>query len=220
MSNQLPDGCVLFTIYNNSNVPLTARLVQDSRIVKDKHVQVGIVNYYDAGTDPDIVNAIMPGKADTQKYGIVGQPTETVTLVAALFADGTTFGDRVGCQILIDRRAYILQLQKEAVNMLETASQQHMPRSWLIATFNNFKTEHLRTTPTFDYNISFGFIRASAAAEYKRIVTLLSATILENLNFNGPGASTSLEGVENALLEKLHAKQTILMKSMPDSANK
>jgi len=108
-SEVLPDGHVRFQIENRSRVPITALAVVGIRTPIKPGRHETSVRYFDSVLDPLFEKDLMPGQ--TYSFTLFGPnpPPDTmrreVTLKAALFADGTIWGDAEWTQRLLLRRS-------------------------------------------------------------------------------------------------------------------
>lgn len=117
------DGEAVLT--NQSNAPIIAYIFEIFRepcnpIEADRHIFVG----YDAGTTPD-GKGIQPFASRTQNIGASrcnkdgAHSPAKASLKAALFADGTKFGDERWVAILVQARKFELHRIDGAINALK-----------------------------------------------------------------------------------------------------
>ena len=95
--------------------------------------------YYDSLTDPQFARPIPAGQEVTLPYRIGGNGYfAKVAVGAGVFADGSTFGERVTVQHILDRRNFTLVSLKKSISELQQASADKLTREQIV---NNFTRE-------------------------------------------------------------------------------
>ena len=150
-TNELADGRVALTVRNISQMPIRACLVTDEHVNERGQIIAKGFHYYDSVTDPRTANPILPGQEKSFTYGGRGGTPPVVKVVAAIYEDGTSYGDQDGVKLILERRKYILQVIEEALSILEAASRQHAEREQLIERFKVFGEEHTKTAPDYEH---------------------------------------------------------------------
>ncbi|HXS93573.1 MAG TPA: hypothetical protein VN736_03145 [Candidatus Limnocylindrales bacterium] len=92
--------------------------------------------YYDALTDPQYAKAIPAGQDFTLPFRVGGNGFYAkVAVGAGIFADGTTFGERVTLQHIFDRRNFMLVSLKKSIAELQQVGEDKLTREQIIVQF-------------------------------------------------------------------------------------
>lgn len=203
-TEQLSDGRVALSVRNNSQVPLLACLITQAHFYDSGRVGAKGLVVFDAVTDPRSMSPVLPGQAKSFTLGgRRGGKPPAVVLEAAVFLDGTTFGDQAGVRMIVNRRQYILRLAGEALSILEEAADQNMAREQLIARFKTFREEHTKAAPDIEHVL---------------LVNETSDTVLVNLTRGprgGDRGSVPVAQVVSHLALQLRVQEQDLLRSLP-----
>jgi hypothetical protein len=92
--------------------------------------------FYDSLTDPQMAHAIPPGGDIILPFRIGGNGMYAkVSIAAGIFADGTTFGERVTVQKILDRRNFMLVSLNKSIGDLNQAMKDRQTREQIAAQF-------------------------------------------------------------------------------------
>lgn len=125
---ELPDGHLRLSVLNSSGVPITALVALGTRKHLEKGTAVGSVRFFDSALDPFGRREINPGQTYIFTFFGPNPPPEQLKrdleLKAAIFADGTSWGDSQWVNTLLVRRSAAHRYNSEALQALETANSQ------------------------------------------------------------------------------------------------
>lgn len=122
----LPQGFVALEAINHSSVPVTALAVVGERELSGPVRKISSVRFFDSTLD---MFSDQPLKTDESHrfefFGPKPPPSEchsrSVAVKAALFADGSTFGEQKWISILLQRRRLAYHFDRQALDMLMEA---------------------------------------------------------------------------------------------------
>ncbi len=139
----LPAGRVQLTITNNSQQPITAFAIYTVFGPQARSIRI-VDSLINRGFDREV----MPG--DTQRFvfgGVVrlgvAVPPQKITLEAAVFADGSTFGDPQWIQAITRNRKTVYQNYATALRELQSARASKQTRGQIVGRFTALKEEAL-----------------------------------------------------------------------------
>lgn len=121
----LPRGYMRIEITNTSKTSITALAIVGIRTWQAQGISVRSVRFFDSVLNPYGHPQIAAGESyDFDVFGPNPPPeqlTRAVNLEAALFADGSTWGDPEWVAALVDRRSSALKYNNEALNAVDAA---------------------------------------------------------------------------------------------------
>lgn len=129
-------GSASLTVRNNGKSDLTGFLYIYT-LYRDPSGPANFTatGYYDSATDA-FAKPIPAGQEVTLPYRIGGSGFfAKVAIGAGIFADGTSFGERVTVQHILDRRNFMLVTLKKSIAELQQASQDKLTRDQIIGNF-------------------------------------------------------------------------------------
>ena len=122
------------TVRNHSASPIVAFSFVFTLRSPDSTVYNASNGYYDSAVDPRQQRPIPPnGSVNVPYYGGQRGLTPVINIEAALFADGTTFGQRNMVQTLMERRNFALVTINKSIGELKQAARDNLTREQLIA---------------------------------------------------------------------------------------
>ena len=121
-----PDGHVRLNVLNSSGSPITAIAAVGIRTLVAKPITVRSVRFFDSILNPYGPKEIMPDETYAFTFFGPNPPPDQITwdvqIKAAIFADGSTWGDPNWITILLLRRSSALKYDGEAMRAMEAAS--------------------------------------------------------------------------------------------------
>lgn len=175
----LPDGQTLFTVQNRSAKSITALAVEGTRtMLPPKKGSGRVVRYFDSianlGHDPEL------GPYQSHTFIIFGKspsPSEAsrdVELKAALFADGTSYGDPVWVNNLEDGRKFLSHCIENISQKLNAALASGEPSQSLVGELRQEETAQMKGAGSLDE-------RVIANRLYGSVTHYLSASFSEDI---------------------------------------
>lgn len=166
------DGHVYFKVENLSALPITAMVAVGTRTpLSGTGTQGTSVRYFDSVINSHIrsYNALMPHQ--TYTFSFFGprpaQVRKEVTLKAAIFADGTTYGDTDWISKLIDARRAMLADLEEGISMLQTARSSGETGEELIKNAESVKAARYQSKLTREEKMAAGQVYGNIAWSLK-----------------------------------------------------
>lgn len=141
------NGVLLIQVTNQSATPVTALLAEGDRSLRGSNRVIHSMRFFDVALDA-IAPPIEPGKSYAFKFFGPNPPQESLAirsaqLKAAIFADGSTWGDEESVQVLLDRRKLAYQCDTEALKAAMDAKMQHSSGAELMKQLDSIRTQHL-----------------------------------------------------------------------------
>jgi len=203
--NRPPDGSVTVQIANHHQAALTAYVLEVDRepVAANGPHGRGIL-YFDSLINPWQNKSFAPGETRTIRVaGPSRGPTPwqiTPTLKAAVFEDGTTFGDSDTVALVIAARKMFFEELGKAISLIQTAKAQGMSREELIREATRQQQADLA---------------GAQEPEEKRAVANPWGTLRTNLKRD---ASLPLENAEEAVLQMFMRLRQGLIQAKPSVA--
>ena len=146
-TESLPDGHVRLTVLNQSNIPITALAAIGTRTRLKDATRVKSVRFFDSVLNPFGPKDLVQNQSYTFVFfGPNPPPSEIerdVRLLAAVFADGSSWGDTDWISVLNQRRGWAKRYNSEALQLVESANSESDTREDLIG-----RIEQLRSAET------------------------------------------------------------------------
>ncbi len=208
-TTSLPDGWIEISITNLSNQAVTAFV-----LFSEHTPLVSTVRYYYTIKWVDSIfsphdRPIMPNETQRFKYGGPNPGPDRVrtevSLKAAVFADGTAFGDPVWGDRLIQGRKSLFEHFGKAIQALQLARARSASREELIRTFTETESAELSTTQT---------------PERQRGIRTAYGTVIANLQRSTTpnGAVIALDNIIDGVLREFLERRQRLLSSKPSIA--
>jgi len=148
----LPDGHVRLTAVNSSPLPITALAAVGTRTLIAKPVTVRSIRFFDSVLNPFGPREIMPNGRYSFSFSGTNPPADKIKqdiqLKAAIFADGSTWGEPEWISTLVLRRSAALKYNSEALQVIEAASSNGSTREELIGQLTQLQTEEKKAAGT------------------------------------------------------------------------
>lgn len=146
------DGHIRLGVVNTSGSPITALAAVGTRTLIAKPITVRSVRFFDSVLNPFGPKEIMPNGSYIFTFFGPNPPadqfTRDVQLKAAIFADGSTWGDAEWINILSLRRSSALKYSSEAMQIIETGSLDGSPREDLTRQLTQLQSDEMKAAKT------------------------------------------------------------------------
>jgi len=143
----------IMSIRNNGNSPITGFVISlDTLNNKNKLTKYYYDVYCDYGADHEVpkgasVEMALPYNVQASS----ATPLATPIFQAALFKDGTAWGDPIWIKDLVERRSVLLLRLKEAIGILQTASDQQLSKDDTLSRLQLRRDELARENAGFPF---------------------------------------------------------------------
>lgn len=125
------DGRVLLTVTNNSRAPVTAMVAIGTRTITATGATDKSVRFFDSVLSPFGPKNVLPTRSYTFTFFGPQPPpniiTRDVQLKAAIFADGSSWGESSWVRTLLLRRSSALRYNREVLKLVEQAGSAGTP---------------------------------------------------------------------------------------------
>ncbi len=200
----LPDGQTLFTVQNRSTQPITALAVEGTRtMLPPKKGSGRVVRYFDSVANLGHDSELGPYQSHTFIiFGKSPSPSEAsrdVELKAALFADGTSYGDPAWVNKLEDGRKFLSHCLGNVSQRLNAALAAGEPSQTLVGELRQEETVQMKDAGSLDE-------RVIANRVYETVIHYLSASFSENV---------PEENRIRVLLDQFRTQQAALAHALP-----
>jgi hypothetical protein len=189
-------------VKNNAAVDLTGFLFIYTLQRSADGPAYGATNgYYDSATD-NYANVVPAGQEILLPFRIGGNGFfAKVSAGAAIFADGTTFGQKATVQRILDRRNYMLVTLNKSIADLQEFSKQGLTRERVIAQFQMALNEETAMVEAPDLAGCIQVVRGEV------IAALRSAR-------QPDGSATPVQTLIQSLVEELRTRRDLLKKAL------
>lgn len=199
----LPDGRTLFSVQNRSSQPITALALQALRtLLPPKKGSDKSVRYFDSFVNMGPDSSIMPYQSHTfiifGKSPSSSEASRDVELKAAIFANGTSFGDPAWVGKLRDRRKFFSEYLADVSETLRSALQNKVSTNELVGNLQHEEAARMRDAGSLDEKIIVNGV-------YEDATHYLTVTFSEDV----PEANRI-----RVLLDQFRAKQTAMRHSL------
>lgn len=201
--NPPPAAGATITVRNHFASPLMAFVFIYTLRSADSTVYSAATGYYDAAADPMQNHPIPPGEEVKLPYyaGNRGM-IPVVNIEAALFADGTTFGQKSMVQNIYERRNFTLVTLNKSIAELKQAARDHMTREQLVAQMQSEMNQERMAAGNNDLATC--------------ILTVRNQVFMEFLNARNPdGTPMTLDKFLPAEIEVLNHRKEALQPPKP-----
>lgn len=154
----LPDGRTLFTVQNRSSQPITALAVEGTRtLLPPKKGSGRLVRYFDSVANLDHDSEL--GAYQSHTFEIFGkspsasEASRDVELKAALFADGTSYGDSAWVNKLEDGRKFLSHCLENVSQRLNAALDGGEPSQTLVGELRQEETVEMKGAGSLDERV-------------------------------------------------------------------
>jgi hypothetical protein len=189
-------------VKNNGSSPLTGFMfIYTLHRTLDGPAYGASNGFYDSTTD-SYAEVVPPGKEVLLPFRIGGNGfTPKVSAGAGIFADGTSFGEKVTVQRIIDRRNYMLVSFNKSISDLTQDNKQGFTREQMIMQFQLALNQETAAGLNPDLVECIQNVRGMV------IETLRSAR-------QPDGSATPVQSLVDSLLETLKSRRDILKKAL------
>lgn len=141
-----PNGRLEVQVTNESHVPVTALLAVGTRTLRDTNRTDRSTRFFDVGLEP-AGDPLGSGKSFTFRFFGPQPPPESLAvrsaeLKAAIFADGSTWGDADSVQILLNRRRVAYECDADALKAAMDAKMQQSSSGALLNRLDELQNQH------------------------------------------------------------------------------
>ena len=150
--DMLVDGHVRLSVLNTSGSPITAIAAIGTRTVLEKPITVRSVRFFDSVVNPFGPKEIVPGKTYSFMFFGPNPPPDKlrreVQLEAAIFADGSTWGEPEWVTTLLLRRSSAYQYNTKVLKTIEQASSAGISHEELAQELGRLQKDDFATAKT------------------------------------------------------------------------
>lgn len=148
-TEDLPDGQIRVEVRNTSAVPVTAIVVEGQRSVIGKSFVLHSVKFLDSAVSPFNDKPMEPDQTHSFMFFGSQSPREqlrlrTVTVQAALFKDGGTWGDQSWINTLTTRRERLYRFESDVMKALMDGKTHSSSAANIIQKIDQLKDEYLQ----------------------------------------------------------------------------
>ena len=174
-------------VANTGSTTVTAFAYSSWGITKGASLKSAPISMLDAAWEP-FLSPILPGQRVTMPFNLPQDPAKPApAVVAVIFADGSSWGDRSCVERMVQHRKYLLQRLTESLQDLQQAKAQGTDRETLVLELQS--------------NLSGA--RAAAADAIDRVcVSMARQTVLKNMS----GATGSYPAILQSQIDALSVR--------------